>query len=202
MAGRGGLLGCLPHLGQEISRFEACGGGVDGGGRDGGVAERGCDRGQRDGGDAVGMAEALGAGLWAGDAGVGHDCGDAPVGGGAGKRPEWLRGAPGAQRSERMDEFEGAEELRWDRDLAPVFRATLEGPDANGAGVEVDVLGAQGEDLGDAGAGVSQGQREGLVGGLPGACGGLEEAGAFVRGEVFSAAGVDQEDGFSVRHLR
>ena len=101
-----------------------------------------------------------------------------------------------------MDELEGAEELRWDRDLAPVFRATLEGPDANGAGVEVDVLGAQGEDLGDAGAGVSQGQREGLVGGLPGACGGLEEAGAFVRGEVFSAAGVDQEDGFSVRHLR
>ena len=119
-----------------------------------------------------------------------------------GKRPEWLCGAPGAQRSERMDELEGAEELRWDRDLAPVFRATLEGPDANGAGVEVDVLGAQGEDLGDAGAGVSQGQREGLVGGLPGACGGLEEAGAFVRGEVFSAAGVDQADGFGVRHFR
>ena len=71
-----------------------------------------------------------------------------------------------------MDELEGAEELRWDRDLAPVFRATLEGLDANGAGVEVDVLGAQGEDLEMRGAGVSQGQREGLVGGLPGACGG------------------------------
>ena len=83
-----------------------------------------------------------------------------------------------------------------------MFGATLEGPDVNGAGVEVDVLGAQREDLGYAGAGVSQGQREGLVGGLPGACGGLEEAGALVRGEVFAAAGVDQADGFGVRHLR
>ena len=98
-----------------------------------------------------------------------------------------------------MDEFEGAEELRRDRDLAPVFGATLEGPDANGAGVEVAVSGAQCEDLGNAGAGVSQGQREGLVGGLPGACGGLEETGALLRGEVFAATRVDQADGFGVR---
>ena len=50
---------------------------------------------------------------------------------------------------------------------------------------------------------MSQGQREGLVARaawrVPG---GLEEAGAFVRGEVFSAAGVDQADGFGVRHFR
>ena len=108
-------------------------------------------------------AEPLGAGLRAADAGAGHDRDDAP-------------GSRG-QRAERVNEFEGAEEVRRDRDLAPILDATLEGLDADGAGVEIVVLAAEGEDLGDAGVDVGQGEREGLVGGLLGAGrGGLEEA--------------------------
>ncbi len=77
--------------------------------------------------------------------------------------------------------------------------AALQGADPDRGGV--DVVGAEREDLGDAGAGVSRGEGEGQVGGLRGAGGGREEAGALVRGEVFAAAGVDQADGLGVRHL-
>ena len=63
----------FPHPGQKMPCLEARSGGVDGGGRDGSVAESG--------GDAVAVAEAPGAGLGTLDAGVGHEGCDAPVGG-------------------------------------------------------------------------------------------------------------------------
>ena len=88
-----------------------------------------------------------------------------------------LRGEPRAERPERVDELKSTQEFRRDRDLAPVLGAELRAADPDG--VEVDFLGVQREDLGDPRAGVRQGEREGLVGGLPGAGGGLEEASAL-----------------------
>ena len=52
--------------------------------------------------------------------------------------------------------------------------ASLEGADPDGAGVEIQVSAVGREDLGDAGAGVGQGEREGLVAGLGTARGGVQ----------------------------
>ena len=63
-----------------------------------------------------------------------------------------------------MDEFEGAEQIGRDGDLALVLGAALQGPDPDRGGLEVDVHRPDGPGFGDPGAGVREG--EGLVLGL------------------------------------
>lgn len=159
------------------------------------MTQDGGDRGQRDAGgysgDAEGVAKTLWTSLRSGYAGVVHDSDYAAVPGCPGPRPDGFRGASGGDVAQAVDELEYAQVVARQRDFAPVFGATFEGPDADGAGVEIDIEGPQGEELADAGAGVREGEGEGLVLRLwLAGCGG-KETGSFFCREVFAAVVVD-----------
>ena len=129
------------------------------------------DGGQRNAGGygsyAEGVAKALGACLRSGDAGSFHDGGDPPVSGCPGPGPEWFCGAPGADGAESVDELEGAQNVGWQWDLAPVLGAALERADSDRGRVEVDISRAECEDLGEPGAGMSEGQAKVCRSGSP-----------------------------------
>ena len=122
------------------------------------------------------------------DAGVGHDSGDLPVSGRSRPRPEGLAGGLRRRRTERVDEFETAEQFERDGDLAPVLGAVLQGPDPDRGGLKVDVLGANGQGFRNPGAGVGEREGESLVGRPQRPGGGLEEAPALIGSETFGRA--------------
>lgn len=163
------------------------------------MAEDSRDRGEWDaggnGGDAEGVAEALGACLRSGDPGPLHDGGDPPVSGCPGPGPERFAGASCPDRAQSVDELEGPQHVVGQRDLAPVLGAALECADPDRRGVQVDICGAQREDLGEPGAGVGKREREGLPVRLRFPGRGGQEPVAFFVGEVFAAFGVDELDG-------
>ena len=91
-----------------------------------------------------------------------------------------------------MGELEGTDDGGGDRRFAPALGAALQGPEPDGAGLEVDVLRPDGQGFGDPGAGARERECEGLVGRLRRQGGGGEEALALIGGQVFPAAGVDE----------
>ena len=157
------------------------------------------DCGQRhaggDGGNAEGVAEPLWACLRSGDPGAFHDGGDPSVSGCPGPGPEGFAGASRPGRAQPVDELEGPQHVVRQRDLAPVLGAALERADADRGGVQVDICRAERQDLGKSGAGVGEGQCEGLPVRLPFPGRGLQEPVAFFVGEVLAAFGVDELDG-------
>lgn len=163
------------------------------------MAEDRGDRGERDaggdGGNAEGVAEPLRACLRSGYPCPFHDGDDPSVSGCPGPGPERFDGAFGPDSAQPVDELEGPQHLVRQRDLAPMLGAALERADADRGGVQVDICRAEREDLGEPGAGVSEGQCEGLPVRLlfPGRGG--QEPAAFFVGEVFAAFGVDELDG-------
>ncbi len=75
--------------------------------------------------------------------------------------------------------------------IAPAFGATLQGPDPDRGGLEVDVLGANCQGFGNPGTGVGKRERRSLAGWPRRPGGGGEETPAFIGGEVL-AVGVDE----------
>ncbi len=135
------------------------------------MAEDGGDRGSwdagGDGSNSEGMVLALGACLRSGDPGALPDGDDPSVSGCPGPGPERFPGASRLDRAQAVDELEGAQEVGWQRDLAPVLGAALERADPDRGYVQVDICRAEGENLGEPGAGMCESEREGLAIRLP-----------------------------------
>ena len=109
-----------------------------------------------------------------------------------GPGPEQPAGCLCRRRAERVDELESAEQLGRDGNFAPALGAALQSSDSDRGRLEVDVQGADGQGLGDLGAGVGEDEGEGLVSGLRRPGGDIEEAAALAGGQVLPAAGVDE----------
>ena len=98
--------------------------------------------------------------------------------------PEGLAGGLRWRWAERTDNLESAERLGRDGYLAPTLGAALRGPYPDRASLEIGVDRSDGQGFGDPGAGVSEREGEGLVGGSWCPDGGFEEAPALIGGEV------------------
>ncbi len=120
-------------------------------------------------------------------------------GGGARHGPQALvRGAwIGFAGAQAVDEFQAADEVLGDGYFAPVVGAPFEGTDAQQVLLEINIGGAQGQGFGDPAAAQRQGEGQGLHFGARGHTGGGNECRAFLCGEVFAAAAVDEAGGWA-----